>query len=72
MFLSRLPGPDAHGHQAARPFAHPHRDRLAGHEIGRVRAFVSEGEMDVSLLGMDFLRRFGRISIEGRRMVLEF
>ncbi len=46
--------------------------RLAGHEIGRVRAFVSEGEMDVSLLGMDFLRRFGRISIEGNRMVLEF
>ncbi len=46
--------------------------RLAGHELGRVRAFVSEGEMDVSLLGMDFLRRFGRISIEGDRMVLEF
>ncbi|MFT4151450.1 MAG: TIGR02281 family clan AA aspartic protease [Paracoccaceae bacterium] len=35
----------------------------------RVPAWVNEGELDTSLLGMDYLRRF-RIAIEGNKMVL--
>ncbi len=34
-----------------------------------LRAWVNEGELDTSLLGMDYLGRF-RIAIEGREMVL--
>ena len=36
-----------------------------------VSAFVNEGELDVSLMGMGYLRRFARISIEGDRLTLE-
>lgn len=37
----------------------------------RVRAFVNEGEMRESLLGMGYLNRFGRIEVTGNRMILE-
>lgn len=36
-----------------------------------VAASVNEGELHVSLLGMTYLRRFARISIEGDRLILE-
>lgn len=36
-----------------------------------VPAFVNEGQLDVSLLGMGYLRRYARISIEGDRLTLE-
>ncbi|MCC5964226.1 MAG: TIGR02281 family clan AA aspartic protease [Rhodobacteraceae bacterium] len=36
-----------------------------------VSAFVNEGELDISLMGMGYLRRFARISIEGDRLTLE-
>jgi aspartyl protease family protein len=36
-----------------------------------VRAQVNSGEMETSLLGMDYLRRFARIEISGDRLVLE-
>ncbi len=35
-----------------------------------VRATVSEGELFTNLLGMDFLERFRRVTVEGDRMVL--
>lgn len=38
-------------------------------ELSRVRAYVNQGQLDSSLLGMDFLGRF-RIAIEGDLMVL--
>jgi len=36
-----------------------------------VRAWVNEGDMDQSLLGMSYLERWGRIEIAGRNLVLE-
>jgi len=36
----------------------------------RVRATVNEGEMDRSLLGMDYLQRFSSVEITGGKMVL--
>ena len=36
----------------------------------RVRATVNEGEMDRSLLGMDYLQRFSSVEITGGEMVL--
>ncbi|WBU64170.1 retropepsin-like aspartic protease family protein [Paracoccus aerodenitrificans] len=36
-----------------------------------VRASVVEGDLEVSLLGMAYLRRFARVSFEGETMVLE-
>jgi aspartyl protease family protein len=36
-----------------------------------VRAHVNGGEMSVSLLGMDYLRRFARIEIAGDRLFLQ-
>ncbi|MDA7424691.1 retropepsin-like aspartic protease family protein [Thalassococcus lentus] len=36
-----------------------------------VRAYVNEGRMDQSLLGMSYLQRFDRIEISGDRLVLE-
>ena len=36
-----------------------------------VPAFVNEGELDISLLGMGYLRRYARIAIEGDRLILE-
>lgn len=37
----------------------------------RVTAYVNEGEMDKSLLGMSYLQRFDRIEIAGGKLVLE-
>jgi aspartyl protease family protein len=42
----------------------PFRDR-------NVRAFVNEGEMTKSLLGMDYLSRFARLEINNGRLILE-
>lgn len=36
-----------------------------------VRANVVEGDLDTSLLGMSYLRRFARVGFEGETMVLE-
>ena len=36
-----------------------------------VRAWVNEGEMDQSLLGMSYLERWGKIEISGRNLVLQ-
>ncbi len=36
-----------------------------------LRAYVNEGEMTTSLLGMSYLQRFARLEISGGRMVLE-
>lgn len=36
-----------------------------------VRALVNGGELRGSLMGMGYLSRFGRVSIEGDRMILE-
>ncbi|MCC1480310.1 retropepsin-like aspartic protease family protein [Roseibaca sp. Y0-43] len=36
-----------------------------------VPAFVNEGALDVSLLGMGYLSRYARISIEGDRLILQ-
>lgn len=36
-----------------------------------VRAFVNEGEMSKSLLGMDYLSRFNRLEIADGRLILE-
>jgi aspartyl protease family protein len=43
---------------------------FGGVETNNVRASVSAGNLDVSLLGMDFLARFSKIEIEGDRMRL--
>lgn len=45
--------------------------KLGELDEGRVRAFVNEGELDTSLLGMSYLSRFGRIEIAGNTLVLE-
>jgi aspartyl protease family protein len=47
-------------------------DRLAiGPIIDRdLRAVVNEGEMQGSLLGMDYLRRFSSVEITGERLIL--
>ncbi|MGY9049515.1 hypothetical protein P775_28135 [Puniceibacterium antarcticum] len=36
-----------------------------------VRAYVNDGEMDESLLGMTYLQRFKRLEISGGKMILE-
>lgn len=36
-----------------------------------VRAFVNEGEMSKSLLGMEYLNRFARLEINNGRLILE-
>ena len=36
-----------------------------------VRAYVNDGEMQQSLLGMSYLQRFARLEISGGRMILE-
>jgi aspartyl protease family protein len=43
---------------------------LGGMLDNRVTAWVNEGRMDISLLGMSYLRRFERIEITGDRLVL--
>lgn len=51
------------------------RVRLPEVALGRivdrdVTAWVNEGEMDLSLLGMGYLQRFSRIEIERNRLIL--
>lgn len=43
---------------------------LGGVEERDLRVYVNEGEMDQSLLGMTYLRRFSRIEIAGDRLIL--
>lgn len=43
---------------------------IAGHVATDVRADVGSGAIDVSLLGMRYLSRFSRVSLEGNRMIL--
>ena len=43
---------------------------VQGIAFGPVRAWVSEGEMDISLLGQSFLLRFDRIEITQDEMIL--
>lgn len=43
---------------------------FSGMRNRNVRAFVSEGQMSVSLLGMAYLRRFDRIEIIGETLLL--
>ncbi|SDW94005.1 retropepsin-like aspartic protease family protein [Litoreibacter albidus] len=45
--------------------------RLGELDEGRLRAFVNEGDLDSSLLGMSYLRRFGRVEITPDALVLE-
>ncbi|SFR47816.1 retropepsin-like aspartic protease family protein [Litoreibacter janthinus] len=45
--------------------------RLGKFQEGRVRAYVNEGELANSLLGMDYLERFNRIEIQRGKLVLE-
>lgn len=44
---------------------------LDGMTDRRVTAFVNEGEMAESLLGMSYLQRFDRLEITGGRLILE-
>jgi aspartyl protease family protein len=44
--------------------------QLDGHEEGALRAWVGDGDLGLSLLGMEFLRRFARVEIAGDRLVL--
>lgn len=44
--------------------------RLGAIEDANLRVFVNEGEMDESLLGMTYLRRFTKIEIAGDRLIL--
>jgi aspartyl protease family protein len=43
---------------------------IEGHEDRRVSAWVNQGEMDTSLLGMGYLQRFERIEIAGDTLYL--
>jgi aspartyl protease family protein len=43
---------------------------LSGREFRNVSASVMGGDIDISLLGMSFLSRFGKLTIEGDRMIL--
>ena len=43
---------------------------LDGIPQGDIAAWVGDGALDVSLLGMDFLGRFARVEIAGDRLVL--
>lgn len=45
--------------------------RLGGFTDRDVRATVTDGDLGGSLLGMRYLERFDRVSIEGGRLVLE-
>lgn len=44
--------------------------RLDGHPEGRLAAWVGDGPLDVSLLGMDYLSRFARVEIARDRLIL--
>ena len=39
-------------------------------EDDRIRAYVNEGELDRSLLGMDYLQRFSSVEISGGKLIL--
>jgi aspartyl protease family protein len=45
--------------------------RLGPFEDRNVPATVNGGDLDVSLMGMSYLRRFARVTVEGERMLLE-
>ncbi|AGT07847.1 retropepsin-like aspartic protease family protein [Paracoccus aminophilus] len=45
--------------------------RIGEIEDHKVPAVVIDGEMDQSLLGMNYLSRFARVSIEGDKLLLE-
>jgi aspartyl protease family protein len=44
---------------------------IGGREFKQVSATVLDSDLDISLLGMSFLSRFGKLSIEGDRLILE-
>ena len=44
---------------------------LSDYDEGRVRAFVNEGELSTSLLGMSYLRRFGSVELTPRLLILK-
>ena len=44
--------------------------RLAGFDEGGMVAWVNEGAMDISLLGMAYLREFSRMEFVGNRLIL--
>jgi aspartyl protease family protein len=46
------------------------RVQLGPFEDSRVTAWVNDGELDTSLLGMGYLQRFAKIEISGNRMIL--
>ena len=43
---------------------------IAGQDQGAMQAWVNEGDMDVSLLGMRFLRQFARLEFSQDRLLL--
>lgn len=45
---------------------------IGGFASRRVAAVVIDGDVGTSLLGMEVLRRFGRVSFEGGRLILEW
>lgn len=45
-------------------------EQLGPFDDGGIRAFVNGGELDKSLLGMDYLQRFGTVQITGDRLIL--
>lgn len=44
--------------------------QLETHVENDLRAYVNEGPLSISLLGMEYLQGFGRIEIAGNRMIL--
>ncbi len=45
--------------------------RLGGIDEGELRAYVNEGDLNTSLLGMDYLERFERVEISRGTLVLQ-
>ncbi len=45
---------------------------IGGFTSRKVAGVVIDGDVGTSLLGMEFLRRFGRVSFEGGRLILEW
>lgn len=45
---------------------------IGGFASRKVAAVVIDGDVGTSLLGMEVLRRFGRVSFEGGRLILEW
>lgn len=44
--------------------------RLQGEPLGTITAWVGDGPLEVSLLGMEFLNRFAKVELERDRLVL--